>query len=366
MTTYQPNVSPSGQVTAEKKRAAPPAEDEVLHRRSWASRLGPGNIGAIYVLVLEIIIFSAWAPSTFPHMATVKQVVDAYAITALAALAILIPLSARTFDLSFAAVMSLSGVAAARFIVKDHMSLPVAFILAIGVALIIGIINGIVVVGLRVDSFIGTLATGSLVGAFITYLTHDNPVNSTKLAGTFTSMSQKVVGGVVLVVWWALILAVILYLFMEFTSTGRRLYATGFNPDAAKLAGVRVDRLRFCSLLTSSALAGFAGIMLASSLSSGSPTAGNSYLLPAFAASFVGATQFKRDRMNSPGTIVAVLMLGTGIVGLGLVNAPLWWPQMFTGVVLILALAASSLQQRSLVLGQSVKRVLLRRGPVEA
>jgi ribose transport system permease protein len=204
------------------------------------------------------------------------------------------------------------------------------------------------------------------VGAFITFLTGDNPINSTKLAGTFTNISQKIFLGVNVVVWWALILAVLLFLFMEYTSTGRRLYATGFNPDAAKLAGVRVDRLRFCSLLTSSALAGFAGIMLASSLSSGSPTAGNNFLLPAFAASFVGATQFKRDRMNSPGTIVAVLMLGTGIVGLGLVSAPLWSPQMFTGVVLIVALAASGLQQRSLLLGQSVKRILMRRGPVEA
>jgi ribose transport system permease protein len=366
MTTYQPNVSPSGQVAAEKGGSAGPGEGEVLHRRNWAALLGPNNIGAIYVLILEIIVFSIWAPSTFPHVATLKQVLDSNAITALAALAILVPLSARTFDLSFAYVMSLSGVAAARFVVRDHMSLALAVILAIGVALIIGLINGFVVVVLRVDSFIGTLATGSLVQAFITILTNDNPISSAKLNGAFTSMSQKVVGGVVLAVWWALALAIILWLFMEYTSTGRRLYATGFNPDAAKLAGVRVDRLRFCSLLTSAGLAGFAGVMLASSLSSGSPSAGTSYLLPAFAAAFVGATQFKRDRMNAWGTIVAVLMLGTGIVGLGLVTSKAWPQQMFTGVVLIAALAATGLQQRSLWLGQSVRKVLLRRGPVEA
>jgi ribose transport system permease protein len=366
MTTYQPNVSPTGQVTAERGGAAPPKQGQTLPGRNWAHLLGPNNIGAIYVLILEIIIFSVWAPSTFPHVATIKQILDSNAITALAALAILIPLSARTFDLSFAYVMSLSGVAAARFIVTDHLSVPLAIILAIGVALIIGVINGFVVVVLRVDSFIGTLATGSLVQAFITFLTNDNPINSTKLAGTFTNLSQKVFGGVVVVVWWALILAIILWLFMEYSSTGRRLYATGFNPDAAKLAGVRIDRLRFCSLLTSAGLAGFAGVMLASSLSSGSPSAGTSYLLPAFAAAFVGATQFKRDRMNAPGTIVAVLMLGTGIVGLSLAGAPLWSPQMFTGVVLIAALAASGLQQRALWLGQSMRKVILRRGPVEA
>jgi ribose transport system permease protein len=221
-------------------------------------------------------------------------------------------------------------------------------LLGIGVALIVGLINGFVVVVLRIDSFIGTLGTSSLVAAFITYVTKDNPISSVKLDGTFTSVSQHLVGGVVVVVYYAVGLAILLWIFMEYISTGRRLYATGFNKEAARLANVKVDRLRFYSLLTSAGLAGFAGVMLASSLSSGSPSAGNSYLLPAFAASFVGATQFKRDRMNAWGTIVAVLMLGTGIVGLGLVNAPLWSTQMFTGVVLLAALAATGLQHRSL------------------
>lgn len=370
MTTFQPDVSHP----AASQGSPPPVgrRETSLHRRNWASRLSVGNIGALYVLALIIVIFSIWAPSTFPRVATVKQVLDSNAITALAALALLVPLSAGVFDLSFAYTMSLSGVSAAHFVVTNHMPVGVAMVLGILVAMIIGLINGFVVVVMKVDSFIGTLGTGSLVQAFISYVTHDNPINSLKLAGSFTNVSQHIVGGVVVVVYWALALAVVLWLFMQYTSTGRRLYAAGFNPEAAKLANVKVNRLRFFSLLTSSAIAGFAGVMLASSLSSGSPSAGTSYLLPAFAASFVGATQFKRNRMNSWGTVVAVLMLGTGIVGLGLVSAPLWAPQMFTGVVLLAALAASSLQQRNLVRGSALWRggaVLLnslaRRGPRE-
>ena len=353
MTVSQPGVSQPVSAEGSPQAAKAPAPSR---RPAWATKLSVGNIGAVYVLLLIIIIFSAWAPSTFPHVATAKQVLDSNAITAIAALALLVPLAAGVFDLSFAYTMSLAGVSAAHFVVKNHMPLAAAMILAILVAMIIGLINGFVVVVMKVDSFIGTLGTGSLVQAFISYVTHDNPINSTKLAGTFTSVSQHVTGGLVVVVYWALALAVILWLFMEYTSTGRRLYASGFNPEAAKLANVRVNRLRFFSLLTSSAIAGFAGVMLASSLSSGSPTAGTSYLLPAFAASFVGATQFKRDRMNAWGTIVAVLMLGTGIVGLGLVSAPLWSPQMFTGVVLLAALAASSLQHRSLLRGSAIWR----------
>jgi ribose transport system permease protein len=146
--------------------------------------------------------------------------------------------------------------------------------------------------------------------------------------------------------------AIGLWIFMEYTATGRRLYATGFNLDAARLANIKVNKLRFCSLLTSAALAGFAGVMLASSLSSGDPSAGTSYLLPAFAALFVGATVFKQGRFNAWGTIVAVLMLGTGTVGLGLVAAPLWAAEMFTGVVLIAALSANVFQSRSLWRGR--------------
>ena len=97
-------------------------------------------------------------------------------------------------------------------------------------ALIIGVINGFVVVVMRIDSFIGTLATGSLVQAFISFVTGDNTINSEKLSGAFSNMSQGTFGGIIYPVCYALILAIALWLFMEYTATGRRLYATGFNP----------------------------------------------------------------------------------------------------------------------------------------
>jgi ribose transport system permease protein len=320
--------------------------------RAWLATLGPRNIGAFYVLVIIIIVFSIWVPSTFPTVATVKQVLDSNAITAMAALALIVPLSCRTFDLSFAYVMSLSGCTAAHFIVNNNMNVLLACILGILVALVIGLINGTVVVFMRIDSFIGTLATGSLVQAFITYFTDDTTINSQRLAGSFSSFAQTDINGITYPVVYALILAIALWLFMEYSATGRRLYATGFNPDAARLANIRVNRLRFFSLITSALIAGFAGVCLASTLSAGSPTAGPPYLLPAFAAVFVGATQLKNGRFNAWGTIIAVLMLGTGTIGLGLATAPAWAADMFTGVVLLAALGATGLQRRSLRSGR--------------
>jgi ribose transport system permease protein len=320
-------------------------------RSDLAASLSPRNIGAVYVLIVICIVFSIWAPQTFPRPATIKQVLDSNAITALAALALIVPLSARVFDLSFAYVMSLSGVTAAHFVAADNWNVLLAMLAGIVVALIIGVVNGIVVVVMRIDSFIGTLATGSLVQAFISFVTNDNSINSIKLDGAFSTMSQGTILGIAYPVFYALIIATALWLLMEHTATGRRLYATGFNPNAARLADIRVNKLRFCSLLTSAGLAGFAGVMLASSLAAGDPSAGTSYLLPGFASVFVGATVFKHGRFNSWGTIVAVLMLGTGVVGLGLVSAPLWAIDMFTGVVLIAALSANSFERRNLLRG---------------
>jgi ribose transport system permease protein len=304
------------------------------------------RIGAVYVWIGIALVFSIWVPEQFPTSATAKQVLNANAITALAALSIIIPLATRTFDLSFAFTMTLSGVAAAHFVAVGT-PLVVSLLLGVLIGLGIGLINAVVVVTMRIDSFIGTLATGSLIQSLITMATGDTPIQDLKLSGGFSKIGQTDVSGVTLPVLYAVVVALAIWFLLEHTATGRRLYATGFNPDAARLAGVRIERLRFLSLVASGGLAGAAGIVLASTLQSGSPSAGTPYLLPAFAAAFLGATQLKHGRFNAWGTIIAVLLLGTGTTGLGLANAPQWAANMFVGVVLIASLAVTGIQRRA-------------------
>ena len=318
---------------------------------SRASRLAHGlafdRIGAVYVWLGIIVLFSVWVPETFPNLATAKQILNANAITALAALAITIPLSARVFDLSFAFVITLTGVVVAHLIAENGVPLVPAIAIALAVGLGVGVINGVVVVVMKIDSFIGTLATGSLIAALITMVTNEVPITDAKLGEGFAKIGQTSIDGVTLGVLYCAVVAVAIWYLLEHTATGRRLYATGFNPDAARLAGVPTDRLRFMSLVASGGLAGATGIILASMLGSGSPTAGTPYLLPAFAAAFLGATQLKHGRFNAGGTIIAVLLLGTGVTGLALANAPQWAGDMFVGVVLIASLAVTGLQRRS-------------------
>jgi ribose transport system permease protein len=326
--------------------------------RSFAA---PSRSGAIYVLVVAVIIFSIDQPRTFPHWATVQQVLTTNAVTALAALALIIPLTAGVFDISVPYTMSLSGIITTHCIVQ--LGQPVALALAIGIAVsvLVGLLNGLVVVVAKIDALIGTLATGFLIQAVITWRSKGVTISGFRLGGVFSDISQtKWLFGLTLPALYALILSLAIWYVLQHTAMGRRLYATGFAADAARLAGVRTNRIRFGSLIVSSTLAGITGIVLASTLGSGSPSAGNGYLLPAFAAVFLGATQFFPGFFNAWGTIAAVILLGTLITGLALAGAAEWVQEFTTGVVLIAALALTGFEVRSAGSGRERNAVIRR------
>ncbi|MFI6935329.1 ABC transporter permease [Streptomyces sp. NPDC050287] len=309
-----------------------------LGRRATAA-LSFRTIGAVYVWLLIAVLFSVWAPDTFPTATTVKQVLNGNAVAGLVALSVVLPLAARVFDLSVAYTMSLTSVLTAHFLVSSGLGPVTAIALAMGAALLVGVVNGLVVVVLRVDSFIATLATGALIQSLITMVTNDTSITGVQLlAKPFSSIAQLDAGGITLPVLYLLLAATAIWFLLEHTASGRRLYATGFNADAARLQGVRTDRLRFLTLVASALLSGFAGVVFAASVGSGSPSAGTPYLLSAYAAAFVGATQLRAGRFNAWGTVIAVLLLGTGITGLGLATSAQWATSLFTGSVLIVAL----------------------------
>jgi ribose transport system permease protein len=312
------------------------------------------NIGAVYVLALIVVVFMIWIPSTFGTWATVKQVLNGNAATGLMALSLIIPLCTRTFDLSVGFVATL-GAVTSTYAIAHGVPVAPAIALAITAALFVGLVNATIVVGMGVDSFIATLATGSLIQAFITLLTNEIPITDAKLAGSFAHIGQTSIVGLSLPVLYVIVVAMVLWYVLEHTATGRRLYATGFNIESARLAGVKTARLRFVSLIVSAFIAGIAGVVLASTLGTGDPQAGNPYLLSAYAAAFVGASQLRPGRFNAWGALIAVLLLGTGTTGLSLAGTENWTHEMFTGVVLIAALAITGAERRALRRGWTAR-----------
>jgi ribose transport system permease protein len=311
-------------------------------RPSWLRHLGPQNLGAIYAWILLIIVFGLISPDNFLTTTTVKQVLNQYSITALAGLALVLPLSAGLFDLSIGSTAALAGIGSAWWLAHVSVSPALAVLFGIAIALGCGLINAFVVVGLGVDSFIGTLATSSIYTAATVAISGDEPI-SQNVNGAFSSdIALKNIGGITLPVIYMFVAMLILAYVLEKTVFGRRTYAVGFDLETARLGGVRVKAIQVVTLTACAAIAGIAGIVETATIGAGDPSISSYYLLPAFTAAFLGATQFRHGRFNPWGAVVATLLIGTGDVGLLVVGAAAWTQDVFQGAVLIIAVAITS------------------------
>jgi ribose transport system permease protein len=306
--------------------------------RSIGALLSPRNIGALYVWIVIIVLFTLIAPDTFPTVTTAKGILNQYSVTGLMALSLVVPLAASYYDLSIGYTMSLAGVLAAELLNKTAWSPVVVGLVVIVACVAIGLLNAFVVVGLGVDSFIGTLGSGAIIAA-VTLGISGNQTITGRVGEGFANISSTDIAGISLPVFYLLIVMVGIGYWLERTRTGRHLYAMGFDRETARLTGISVNRLGTVAFITSAVIAGFAGMVLAGRVSSGSPDAGPSYLIPAFSAAFLGATQLRRGRFNPWGAVIAVLLLGTGDVGLLLAGGPIWTPNLFEGTALIAAVA---------------------------
>jgi ribose transport system permease protein len=324
-----------------------PAAQGESARKRWARRLAPTNIGAIYVWIVIIVLFSLITPDVFPTSQTAKSIVNQYSITGIVALSLVVPLSAAVYDLSIGFVMSFSGIIVAQLLATTSMSPVEAGVLAMLACVAIGLINAFIVVVMRVNSFIATLGSGAIVASLTTAISNDAPIAGRVGDGPFGKLASIGIGNVTLPFFYLLILMVLIGYWLERTSSGRQIYAVGFDTEAARLTGAPVKRLTAISLVASATIAGFAGLVLAARVSSADPNAGAAYLIPAFSAAFLGATQFRGGRFNPWGTVIAVMLLGTGDVGLLVSGGPTWTPPLFEGVVLIAAVALTVQRTKS-------------------
>jgi len=304
----------------------------------------PRNIGVVYLYVLIWAVFMVWVPDTWMTWLTHRSVLNQNAILVIVALGLLVPLSAGVFDLSVAGTVSASAVMVSWGMVEAQWPMGVAIAAALFVGLVVGNINGFLVVYIKIDSFIATLGMSSVLTAFAVWRSNNRSVLG--FPETFKSLTSQFAFGLNKTVVFGLVIGVALWFVLEHTALGRYLFATGGAREAARLAGVQTDRYIWGSLVASAMFASLAGVTLASQFGSTTAQSGSPYLLPAFAACFLGSTQFKR-RFNVWGAIVAVFVLQSGVKGLQLAGVGTTWIEaLFFGLALIVAVGFSSYRKR--------------------
>jgi ribose transport system permease protein len=321
--------------------SATKAADSAAKRKS---KLGFDRFSGLYVWALLIIIFAILIPELFISVQTPRIVVSNESITAILALGLLLPIAAGVFDLSIAGTLSVAAGVAVWFQTND-LPWQAGVIAAVAVGALIGAANGFVIVNLKVDSFIGTLGMSSVLVAGSYWVTGGKQVVQ-GISPDFVAFAQSKLFTLPMTVFYALIIAMVLYYFLQYRPVGRQIYAVGGNPVAARLSGINTARITRGTLVASGVLAAFAGTLLAARLGNATPDMGAPYLLPAFTAVFLGATQIRPGRVNVLGTLVAILLLATGVKGLQLLGAPAFITPLFNGVALIAAVALAVRESR--------------------
>jgi ribose transport system permease protein len=305
---------------------------------------GFNRASAVYIWIAVIVLFAVWIPSRFLTLGTLHSLAAEQAVPAILALGLLVPMAAGAYDLSVGAVANLSAVLVALLQTQHGLGMWPAIFISVGAGALVGAVNGFLVVVIRINSFIVTLATSTIVLAVQEIISGINqPTAPTSNAWSDLALLQVL--GFPIVVIYMLILAVIAWWFMDRTPAGRNLHVIGGNPEAARLAGVQVGGWTWGALVISGTVSGIAGVLFCSQIGP-SLSFGPSLLLPAFAAVFLGSTQISPGRINVWGTMIAIFTLATGVQGLQLVTGVQWLADMFDGTALILAVGFAVQSER--------------------
>ncbi len=299
---------------------------------------------ALYLWLLFMIVFGALRPDTFLSTTTLHLQLTEYTLPGIMALAFLVPLATGTFDLSIGNMAALSLVGSATLIQKYHWSPIPAALFMVLVSAVLGAISGWFVVKMRINSFIATLGMSQIANALALKLGGSRTITGA-FPPSFQNIGLKKWFGQERYVYVFFVLALIIWFVFEHTPVGRYMFATGGNPEAARLAGIKTDRLIWRSLIVSAMIAALVGIVQSWKVGIATATFGPGLLFPAIAAVFFGASQLK-GRANVWGTVIALYCLAWGIKGLQLVfvGSTIWVEPLFQGLSL---LAAVSLAARS-------------------
>ena len=303
-----------------------------------------GHLIGLAAILALVAVFGALKPNVFLTWSNLQLILSDNAIIGLLAIAALVPLCCGLIDLSVGSVMGFAAVVAAKQTSGSPVNVLLLFLVAAGLSGVFGTASGGLIARYHLNSLIVTLGISSVAAGATTYLTAGNTLTATlpaSLSSFGTGTFWKVPG----VAFVFLGVAACVYVWLDHTPSGRRALAAGDNEQAALLAGVRVARLKFWSMVFSAVVSGIAGVLLLSTVGSATDQVGAAYLLPAIAAVFLGST-LNKGRPTAIGTVLAVYVLGTGIKGLQIMGAAAWVNSVFNGLVLLLAVFAAALRSR--------------------
>lgn len=323
----------------DKSAGRPPRRLRHFDLRDLGARTSLLWIWAAITLVFIII-----EPHTFLQSGTFQTIFGSQFELVFLAVAVICTFVVGEFDLSVASILGLGATLVPLLIVQEGWPAWLATIVAVLACLTVGCLNGFLVVKAGVDAIVVTLGMSTFVLGVTLWITNLNAQEG--LSAGYSKIADTSIAGLPVAFWLGLVLCLILTYVLTRTPLGRRMAFVGSSREVARLAGINVDRLRFGAYAFGGLICGIGGVLLSASLGGFDPNTSAQYLLPAFAAAFLGTAVISPGKFNALGAWVAVYFLQTGIVGLELKGLEGWIEDVFYGGALVLAVAAITLIRR--------------------
>ncbi len=304
-----------------------------------------GKYGTIIGLMAMIVILSIAAPGTFLSTSNFVNVLTQNSLIAIVACGLTLPLVVGEFDLSVGYQASFAGVLCVGLMTNQGLPIPLAIALGVGAGVAAGLVNGLLVTQLGVNALIATLGTGTVIVGLNYAYTNGVPITLSS-GSAFLDLALGKVAGIPNPIVFMVVAVGVLWVLLNRTVLGQQMQAVGGNHEAARLSGVRVERVRIWAFVIAGVTAAIAGVLLSSRVGSGQLTAGDAYLLNSFAAVFLGSAALRDGEFHILGTLIGVMTVGFGFNGLAILGAPTFFQYIFSGGLLIVAVALSTVARR--------------------
>ncbi|WP_242506209.1 ABC transporter permease [Pectobacterium zantedeschiae] len=304
------------------------------------------------ITVVALITLFGLASDNFLDPYNIINILRSIAIVTVIAIGVSISLSVGGFDLSVGSTASLANALVISLFVWHGFGTTGAIVLTLLLCTLVGLFNAFLIVVLKIPDMLATLASLFVIqGVTMTYsyggsITQNMVLPSGEMAEGVIPEFFATLGQVPVIVVIMLAVTVLVQLYLSLTKHGRRMYAIGGNPEAARLAGIRTARYRVQAYVFSSLLAALGGILLASRIGSSQVNAGGGYLMDAVAAAYIGFSLAGSGKPNALGTLLGAVILGVLQNGLVMLSVPYYAMDIIKGLVLALALAMTYIQKR--------------------
>lgn len=299
--------------------------------------------GLLIVFGIICLIISLITPQ-FLTLSNLTIIVTQVSINALLAFGVTFVIITGGIDLSLGSIVAVTGVTSAMLAHPDSYPVLIPIVMGLLAGLLMGAFNGFIITKSKIAPFIVTLGTMTIGRGLALILSDGRPVSN--LSDSFNYLGSGTVFGIPFLILIFILVFALCSIILTKTVLGRHIYAIGGNEQAARASGINIDRVKLSVYSISGLLAGLAGILLASRITTGQPNAGAGFELDAIAAVVIGGTSTAGGRGTMTGTLIGVLLIGVINNGLDLLNVTSYYQQVVMGIIIIGAVIVDSLNQK--------------------